>query len=344
MRTFTTRYDHIGAMEVEIVRDKGAPFSSFIAAYLVAKTLAPHSKRDYERYLQRYDEFTGRVSLEEALTLDRAAPFIEHMRGSGIFAAHNACMVLKSFASWIAKSRYIQIPGGGSLLAGLEAPTTPRGRRTAFTDAQMDAIWKEMSDWPDRQRVRATTLLKFLAATGMRRNEARQVLIRDLEIDFKTGRGAVRVRAATSKGMKQRLTRLDPEAIKWIDLYLNAPQHVSRRPEYRGPRNEPEPLFLTEAGKAFTEFGWSTFCDKIWKEIHKATGIKGSSHLMRHTWATNYNRGMQFTGNNVYDLKREGGWSDLTIPLTYTHDRPEAELLEMPTPMEALRQRRVKSA
>jgi hypothetical protein len=49
---------------------------------------------------------------------------------------------------------------------------------------------------------------------------------------------------------------------------------------------------------------------------------------------------MQYTGNNVYDLKREGGWADLNIPLRYTHDRPEEELLAMPTPMDALRERR----
>jgi hypothetical protein len=49
---------------------------------------------------------------------------------------------------------------------------------------------------------------------------------------------------------------------------------------------------------------------------------------------------MQFTGNNVYDLKREGGWADLAIPLTYTHERPEAELLATPTPIDEIRKRR----
>jgi integrase len=337
-RTFRSQYDHIGAMEVEIMRDKTAPFASFVDAFLNAKPFAPHTRRDYERYLERYDVYTGKVSLEDALVLEKAVDWVNLMKtASGLYSANNGCMALKSMATWIAKSKYIQIQGGGSLLKGLEGPAIPKSRRTAFTDQQMDAIWAATGAWPDRYRYRSVAQLRFLVATGLRRNEARQVLVRDLELDIARGRGIVRVRAVTSKGQKDRISRLDPDAVSAIDAYMNAP---GIRPTYSGPRNEPEPLFLTTGGKLFTEWGWSTWCDHIWKEIKKDTGIHGSSHLLRHTWATNYNRGMQYTGNNVYDLKREGGWSNLAIPLTYTHDRPEEELLEMPTPAEALRQRR----
>jgi integrase len=318
------------------MRDRQSPFSSFIEVFLAAKTLAPKSKRDYGRYLREFDEFTGRTSLEKALTLDNAAQWVEQIRPRGLFAAHNATMYLKSFASWIRKARYIQLPGGVSLLAGLEAPKKPESHRQAFTDEQMDRIAEAMAFRPNRDRIRAMAYVHLLAASGLRRNEARQLALKD--VDISNGSGIVRVRAATSKGMKERISRIGGDAVRWLDEYMNGADKP--RPNYAGPKNKPEPLFLTEAGKPFSENGFGSWAGRIFDDIEQATGIKGSSHLFRHTWATNYNRGMQYTGNNVYDLKREGGWADLTIPLTYTHDRPEAELRAMPTPIEALRQHR----
>ena len=135
--------------------------------------------------------------------------------------------------------------------------------------------------------------------------------------------------------MKDRVTRIGAEAVRAISMYV-----TDARPTYDGPKGKPEPLFLRVDGRPFTANGFGTWAGRLWDDIERATGLKGSSHLLRHTWATNYNRGMQYTGNNVYDLKREGGWADLTIPLTYIHDRPEEELIGMPTPIDEVRKRR----
>lgn len=341
IRTFQTAYDFSA---VDAMRDKTHPLAEFIPVFIMSKPLATHTKRDYQRYLERYDAFTGGRSLEDALTVERASQFIaEELSPRGPYTAQNGCMALKSFSSWIAKQHYLKVEGGTALKA-LEAPRVPKSRRTAFTDTQIESIFRAVAAWPARHRARATAVLHVLLATGLRRNEARQIAARDLEIDIARGRGFVRVRAETSKGNKDRVSRLNPMAIAALDDYLNAPLELSHRPTYSGPRNVPEPVFLTEQGKGFTEYGWSTFCDRLWSQIEADTGIKGTSHLLRHTWATNYNRFMNETGNNVYDLKREGGWSNLAIPLTYTHDRPEAELLEMKTPAEALWTRRQKAS
>lgn len=318
------------------MRDANTPLASFIDGFLVAKPLAPKSKRDYGRYLREFDVFTGHVSWGEAVTLDNAAQWVEEVRGRGAFAAHNACMYLKSLASWVAKSKQVVIPGGGSALAGLEPPKKPESRRQPFTDSQLERIWLALSERPNRDRARAMAYIRLLNGGGIRRNEGRQIAMRDLHIETDPARSSyIRVLAHTSKGQRERITRLDPEAVAALEAYINNARHA-----YWGPKNKPEPLFTTEEGYAFTENGFGTWCDRIFDDIEKATGIHGSSHMFRHTWATNYNRGMQYTGNNVYDLKREGGWRDLTIPLTYTHDRPEEELLLMKTPGAAMRERR----
>jgi site-specific recombinase XerD len=324
------------------MRDEHTRFSTMIDGFLAAKRLAPKSKKDYGRYLREFDSFTGHATLGAALTLDNASQFIATITPRGVHAAHNAAMYLKSFATWIAKSKYIVIPGGGSLLAGLEAPSTPKSTRQALTDEQMDLIFAILEQRPNQERARALAYMALLVSAGLRKNEARQLALEDVHLDTQRGVGNVRVRAHTSKGLKERVSRFGSQAVRYLDQYIE-----DDRPTYAGPKNKPAPLFLTATGEPFTENGFGTWAARIWDDIEKASKsaghpLHGYSHLLRHTWATNYNRGMQYTGNNVYDLKREGGWADLNIPLRYTHDRPEAELLEMPTPMDALRERRKK--
>lgn len=320
-----------------LVRDKTSPTLLFIEGFLVAKNLAPKSVRDYRRYLLEFDHFTGCVSLEEALDLDKAAAWVASLRDRGASTAHNGATYLKSFASWIKKNRYIDIPGGGSVLAGLEAPKVPQTRRQAFTDAQMDQIWQAIELMPNRDRARSRAYVKLLFATGLRRNEARQLALKDLHFDG--NRSWVHVQALTSKGQKERRIRLDQSVLGDLERYIS-----DARPEYTGTPNKTEPLFLTRDGKPFTEYGFSTWCDRIWDSIERDTGIHGFSHLLRHTWATNFHRASKLTGSTLYDLQAQGGWADLTIVKRYAHERPFEEFLDMPTHVSLLRQMRKESA
>ena len=338
------------------MRDKNSPFASHIVGFLAAKTLAPKSKIDYGRYLREFDDYTGHVSLEEALTIDNAARFIEDVRPRGLFAAHNAAMYLKSMATWIKKTHYLELPGGGSALAGLEAPQTPHGGREAFSDEQMDAIWKILDDRPNRDRERAKAYIWLLMATGLRRNEARQLALSDLHLDIEHGRSWVLVRWQTSKGSKQRKVRLDPAAAGPIHEYI-----TDDRPTYAGPRTTPEPVFITEHGMPFTENGFGSWASRIADDIDRAFGVDRpkrrageparlpmkhiwKSHLMRHTWATNYNRASRYTGLTAKDLMVEGGWAHIAIADRYMHERPWEEMLDVPTAYSELRRHRKATA
>lgn len=313
-----------------MARDKTAPTILFIESFFMSKNLAPKSVKDYRRYLLDYDRFTGCVSLEESMDLDKAAQWVAGLRDRGASVAHNGAQYLKSFASWVAKNRYIMIPGGGSPLRGLESPKVPQSRRQAFTDEQMDKIWDALELTPLRDQFRVKAYVKLLFATGLRKNEARQLAKADLHIDG--ARSWVHVRALTSKGQKERRVRIDQSVLADIEEYL-----TNHRTPYIGPRNKPEPLFTTRGGTAFTEWGFSTWTDHIWRAVQRDTGIHGFSHLLRHTWATNFHRASGLTGSTVYDLQRQGGWADLNIPQRYTHERPFDEFLAMPTHVSALR-------
>jgi integrase len=324
-------------MTAPVKRTPASPFSEHIEAFLAAKTLAPKSKLDYGRYLREFDEFTGHGSLKKTLTLDNATQWIAAVTPRGVYAGRNAALYLKSMASWIAKTRTMRNSGGGSVLTGLDAPQTPKSRRQAFTDAQLKTIWARLAKRPNRDRIRAIAYVKLLLATGLRRNEARQLALANINLE--PGRAYVHVEAHTAKGSKERFTRIDRDAIAPIEEYLKV------RPEYVPNEGDiAEPLFLTESGMGFTENGFGSWAGRIAKDIFKATGIRWKSHLMRHTWATNYHRGMKHTGNTVYDMMWEGGWADPHIPLTYTHQRPLDELLDMKTPASALRDQKAQVA
>jgi integrase len=312
-----------------------APFALFIDHFLEAKGLAPKTRKDYGRYLREFDAFTGHKSLKAALTLSNASEWVEVVRPRGAYAARNSSTYLKSMASWVAKSRYLVIPGGGSLLAGLERPRTPKSQRRGFSDEQLDSIWKVLDSRPNEDKVRSIAYLRLLVGSGLRRNEARQLTVSSLHLE--RTRSWLHVAAHTSKGLKERDVRLDSDSAKALKAYIN----FKKRPKFVGKGEEP--LFLTEFGKGFTEHGFGSWAGRIGKDIKKATGITWSSHRFRHQWATDYHRGMQYTGNTVYDMKREGGWADLNIVLTYAHDRPLEELLDMPTPASELRKHKSKA-
>jgi integrase len=333
---------------VWLMRDAKSPLSLHIDGFLAAKRLASKSRKDYGRYLRQFDEFTGGTSLEEALTLDNASAWIEKVTERGVFAAHNAAMYLKSFASWAKKSNYLTLPGGVPVLAGLEAPSIPKGSRNAVSDDQLDSIWAALADRPNRDRHRAMAYMWLLLATGLRRNEARQLAIADLHLDVGGDKSWVHVRWQTSKGSKERRVRMDRAAVGPIEAYVQ-----DHRPTYYGPKNKPEPLFITEAGKPFTENGFGSWAGRIFDDIEKWTradpeekdsGLKVSSHWLRHTWATQFNRASRFTGLTAKDLMVEGGWANIQIADRYMHERPWEEMLEVPSAITLLKQHRMAKA
>jgi site-specific recombinase XerD len=320
--------------------------ASFIESFLLAKRLGKKSRSDYARYLRDFDEFTGRTSLEDALTVDHAAAFKEKLAGVSIYTAHNGVSYLKSFAKWCAESGHLRNAIGTTVLTGLETPRPPEEGREPFTDEEVDHILAVLGERTNRDRARALAFAWLLLSCGLRRNEARcQPLI---DVHFAEPRPYVFVRWINAKGKhKSRKARMDPDAAAAIDHYVQ-----DERPALKGlrPNNDPrqdplaaEPLFLTEHGYPFTDSGFGKWAGKVKDELEKA-GVRAVTdwkpHRMRGTWATRYNRASRFTGTTFMDLKAEGGWSDDRTPQRYIKQRPWEELREMPTPLEALRANR----
>jgi integrase len=292
------------------MRDARSTFGSFIDRFLAAKQLAPKSRRDYARYLHDFDVFTGEKRVEDALTLDNAKQWAEYLKSHGPSAARNGVAYLRSLAAWLNESRYLVGPGEASVLDRMLVPRVPVTSRRALTASELVGVWAVLLKRPRRERYRAIAYVRLLDATGLRRNEARQLLRSDVHLDT-TGRGGWIAAAATASGTKER-RHFDRKTAAAIREYID-----DERPEYKGKVREP--LFITEAGKPFTENGFGAWLARVAEEIERVTGAKWSSESMRETWGERANapiRDEELRDRCLLLITAEGN-HDLALPAAF---------------------------
>ncbi len=74
---------------------------------------------------------------------------------------------------------------------------------------------------------------------------------------------------------------------------------------------------------------------RLFDRLKVRTGIRDlCAHMLRHTWATNYNRSGSGTS---FDLQVEGGWTTPRMVDRYCKIRPLAERRRAPSPFSAPR-------
>jgi uncharacterized protein (TIGR02391 family) len=257
------------------MRDSRSPFASFVPSFLSSSKLEEKTRVDYARYLNEFDLFTGQATLQGALTLENAQKWVDVVSERGPWAAKNAAAYLKSFASWVHKRGYLPGPGGVSVLHLLRAETPPQPVYEAFTEDQLDAIWKALAERPNRERYRSIAYVRLLNDAGLKTTQARSLLLDDVRL-LSSNRGSVTVRAANSSDKDER-RRLDGKTVIAIREYI-------RNERKRFSQDGDEPLFITEKGKRFTPNGFGAWIRRISVAINRATGISWNSSLMRHTW------------------------------------------------------------
>jgi len=309
------------------MRGPDSRMADLIGTFLMARKLSKSSATDYERVLRAFAKWSN-ASLRD-LTPELVNKYL-HTKRDHRFAARNACAYLKSFASWLSDEGYLP---GPSVLERVKTPKVPTEGRLPLDDEDFDKIRHILETGPARTRYRDTALFWLLLASGVRRNEAHGLKLEDVVLDVKERKGYVDVRAITSKGMVYRRIRLGSNSVEALHFYIE-----DHRVPFTG--SGPDPLFTTEAGKRFKPGGFQSWLARLADRFEEAGVRDWKAHRMRTTWATWYHRSSRDTGATVYDLKREGGWKDLSTPLRYTKDRPWEELAAMPTPIEAVMMRR----
>ena len=161
---------------------------------------------------------------------------------------------------------------------------------------------------------RDRTIVVFLAATGLRSNEAREARCEDLDLATCT----FTVRSETSKFGRSRVVQFHPAVARELDRYLSR----------TGTRRE-APLFPTDEGRTFSTEGW----EKVFQRIRLRAGVATfNAHVLRHTWATNF---MRQPGADLLQLKRLGGWARWEMVERYSHAIPVRDRNALPNPLNA---------
>jgi integrase/recombinase XerD len=176
---------------------------------------------------------------------------------------------LRCWFKWLARNNHIAYNPASEIDLPKRPQTLPRNVLTA---AEAEIVLGQ-PDLSDPLGVRDRAVMETLYSTGMRRAEAANLILSDLD----RSRGVVLIRAG--KGQKDRVVPIGDRAVGWIDRYT-----TEVRPKLLIGGKGGQTLFLTHLGEAFT---LDRLSDMVAAYVTAAElGKKGSCHLFRHTAAT----------------------------------------------------------
>lgn len=234
--------------------------------------------------LERYQRhlFTWRKSDGQPLTSKGQWLLVNHVR---------------QWFRWLVKHNHLPT----NPASDLDMPRLPRQLLPDPLEAhEVEAVLSQ-PDVDDAQGLRDRALLELLYSTGLRRQEAMNLALFDIE----PLRGVVRVRQG--KGRKDRVVPIGERALAWVQRYLD-----DARPQLAVDAHE-SALFLNRFGQRFQGTGIGA----IARRYIEAAGLthRGACHLFRHAMATQ----MLENGADVRYIQEMLGHENLGTTQIYTH-------------------------
>ncbi len=304
------------------MRGPDTPLEEVIESFLMHRAdLSEVTQRNYRRALRRFEEWCV-SELGHAATVAEIEPgtvesFLRYRRiASSAESARVAWVALRSLADALAELR-IHHEDGDSVLKRVRQPKVKDEQRRNLTDAEMFRVIERASEGETGARDRA--IVMTLLGTGLRRAELIGLRLGDVNVIER----AMRIRAATSKSVHPREIAVPIEVAKELDRYVH---------DFRlGDTEDDSPLFTSRRGRELT----AQSIKRLFDRLKVRTGIRDlCAHMLRHTWATNYNRSHSGT---ALDLQVEGGWTTSRMVQRYCKVRPLAERRRAPSPFTASR-------
>jgi integrase/recombinase XerD len=204
--------------------------------------------------------------------LERYQRFVYHRRKAdgqplSIRTQRAKIVPLKSWFKWLTRTGEI----GANPAADLELPRDIRRLPRGVLGADEVERVLALPELDTALGLRDRAMLEVLYASGMRRMELVRLRVDDVDL----GRAIALIRQG--KGRRDRFVPLGERARHWVRRYL---EHA--RPQLAWDAQEAT-LFLGAQGRMLNA-NWLSIA--LAHYIRKATGKKGSCHLLRHTMAT----------------------------------------------------------
>lgn len=258
---------------------------------------------NYKQNLSYFVEFLGDVNIE-ILTKNNLLEYVVYLREKTKNISHthkiannkdkissvsiqSYCRHLKVFLSWCYEEEYIEI----NLSAKFRLPKAQKSIINILTSDEINKIFNSCSC--SCYAVRNKLIIALMLYSGLRANEV--VTLKTNNIFFDSG--LIKV---LGKGNKERIVPVGDFTLELLKKY----NHIYEDKEYFILSDDSSPITYNAI-------------NNIIKRIAKRTGIKRlHSHLLRHTFATNY---LVKTKGDITSLKTILGHTSLKIVENYLH-------------------------
>jgi len=303
------------------MRGPETPLEGMVDSFIVHRSdLSEATVRNYRVALRTFTRWCerelGRVPTVGDIEPGTVEAYLRHRKVSvSAETARVAWVALRSIAEYLAQLR---IHGDGeSVLRHVRMPRVKENHRRNLSDAEMWRVIESASEGEQGGRDHAIVIT--LLGTGVRREELISLRLRDLDAQQRL----LRVRATSSKSVHAREIALPSEVVKELDHYIFDVR--------QGDQDDDARIFTNRHGHALT----GTAIRRLFDRLKVRAGIPDlCAHMLRHTWATNYNRSR--TGS-TFDLQVEGGWTTARMVDRYCKVRPLDERRRAPSPFTAPR-------
>ena len=211
---------------------------------------------------------------------------------------------VRAFFQWLARQHHLLYNPASELELPRQQQRLPRH---ILTVAEVEQVLNacDLAD-PTGLGLRDRAMLEMLYSTGMRRSEAVNLRIDDVDLT----RGTVLIRQG--KGNKDRMVPVGERACRWAEKYL-----YEIRPDYIEDA-DPGILFLAKHGEGMQAKQLSGIVKKTIEaarlERFQDTHPNAACHLLRHACATH----MLENGADIRYIQALLGHADLTTTEVYT--------------------------
>jgi site-specific recombinase XerD len=254
---------------------------------LRSKSGSEHTVSNYHRQLLRFREKNGDLLAVQKSDIRAYQRHLSEERKLTAGSVRFTLAVLKSFYKFCVDEEILE----KSPCAGIVRPKLPIRVLNPLTKTEVQTLTNGSRPDNTYRQTRNRLILQLLLATGLRRSEAANLLVQDLDLGSRS-------LVVLGKGNKQRRVFFPPLVAEALTEY------ISRR-----PTSTSDKLFLTQTGQGLTH--WSVY--QIVKKSLENSGFAGSTHTLRRTYATSlYKAGM-----DIYKLQKLMGHNSIQTTTGY---------------------------
>jgi integrase len=292
--------------------------------YTADYEVEPTTMQTYRSHLRGFAAWLASTGRPTTLASVAPEPVEAYLRtAKNQHTRMNKCVALKSFARYLA-TKQLWYAGSseqrGSVLAGVLQPKPSPAGMPGYTDDELRTMLRSVDRGPNALR---NTAVLAVELHGFRAKEVRLMVRRNVimaKANEIQGEFVIDSEARTKKGTGGvRNVPMEPFAKAAILAYLR-----TGRPDYVGPPDA-EPLFLTDAGRAFSASGWHTMAQRL-RRWCAEDGLPFKQHRLRPTRT----RQLHEAGWEDSAIMEALGWKSVAMLRRYLGKIPVSRLKTYP--------------